>query len=362
MSISSQVLVEALRAVVSAVERRPQSPALGHTLLRFRSGELEVVGRNSEYQLRTSVTVEGEASWEAAVPARKFLDLLSKFPSEMPLEIALEEGYLSIRTDRGRYRLAMLSGEDFPLLELSEIEAEIGVPTPAFHKLLSHVLYCMAQNDVRLSLNGFLLEVVGNELRAVASDGHRLALGVLRIEEATLEGMRLVVPRQAAFELYRKFKGQGEVCLKLGKRSLVVLTEETELTTLLIDAPFPDYRLAFPKEVQLFLQVSRGELLGALSRIMAITPEEGGGVRLKMVDGALVVESHAAETGDEGEERLPAKIEGKPFEVVFNPHYLREALNHLDGEEVRLQLSSPLGACLIEDGSPFQHVVMPMRL
>ncbi len=362
MLISPERLLDVVRLALSAVDRRSILPLTDHLLIRVGNGLFGVIGRNSEYQIEAQLEVETAERWAIAVPAKPFADLLSKLPT-CEVEITCDGNRLSIRAGRGRYRLAGHPEGAFPILEPTEAKVQLEIPPAAMGDLLEGVLYAVAQNDPRPALNGLLLEVEGGVLKGVASDGHRLAEGKLLLDREVGEEIRAIVPRRAAFELYRKLKGAtGKVLLSLGPVQIAAtIPPDRRFRSYLLDAAYPPYERAFPAQIQTGVVVDRQPLLNALLRVCACLGEKERKIVLKGEEGRLAVSCFLGEVGHSAEEELSARLEGEPFETPFNPDYLIDALKHLKGETIRIGFASPDGPFLFEDGGSIRHVVMPMR-
>jgi DNA polymerase-3 subunit beta len=229
--------------------------------------------------------------------------------------------------------------------------------------LLEKTHFSMANQDVRYYLNGMLLEIAGPVIRAVATDGHRLALCELAIEGADSTPQQVILPRKGVLELQRLVGDNGECGLSIGSNHLRVQLDGIRFTSKLIDGRFPDYERVIPKPTDTPLLADRLLLAEGLSRIRILANEKYKGVRLELKPGSVIVQAHNPEQ-EEAEEEIEVQYEGEALEIGFNVEYLIAALRALDSENVRVELRDASSSCLIQDPElrDCRYVVMPMRL
>jgi len=229
-------------------------------------------------------------------------------------------------------------------------------------KLIEKTHFSMAQQDVRYYLNGMLLETGGNHLRAVATDGHRLALCQAKLD-GSVEEQQVIVPRKGVLELQRLMSGEGAVNIELGPNHVRIQLEGIRFTSKLIDGRFPEYDRVIPKESSNELTADREAFKGALQRTAILSNEKYRGIRLIIRDSGVVMQAHNPEQ-EEAEEELEVEYSGEDIEIGFNVNYLLDALGAVDGDGVTLSVLDGNSSCLIrqpgDDDSKF--VVMPMRL
>ena len=229
-------------------------------------------------------------------------------------------------------------------------------------RLIEKTHFSMAQQDVRYYLNGMLLETGNGQLRAVATDGHRLALS-----QATAEGtaneQQVIVPRKGVLELQRLMTGEGDVNLELGANHVRVQLDGIRFTSKLVDGRFPEYERVIPKESSNQLKADRAALRGALQRTAILSNEKYRGIRLVIRDSGVVLQAHNPEQ-EEAEEELEVEYSGEDIEIGFNVNYLLDALGAVEGDEVTLSVQDSNSSCLIREPGNDDNtfVVMPMRL
>nr|MDJ0812453.1 DNA polymerase III subunit beta [Woeseiaceae bacterium] len=267
-----------------------------------------------------------------------------------------------VRAGRSKFSLATLPAAEFPTVEDIKAGQTVTVDQSVLGRLIEKTHFSMAQQDVRYYLNGMLLETGGKHLRAVATDGHRLALCEAEVDTAVDE-QQVIVPRKGVLELQRLLSGEGSVDVELGENHVRIQLEGIRFTSKLIDGRFPEYDRVIPKDSSNELTSDRDALRSALQRTAILSNEKYRGIRLIIRDSGVVMQAHNPEQ-EEAEEELEVAYSGEDIEIGFNVNYLLDALGGVDGEEVRMSVQDGNSSCLIrKPGSEeCKFVVMPMRL
>ncbi len=365
--VERDVLLNPLQAVQGVVERRQTLPILANVLLRAADGKLWVSATDMEIELVAEIPLEADAGGEVTVPARKLVDICRTLPRDARLSFAVDDQRALLRSGRSRFTLATLPATDFPATDTPSGELELRVPQADLKRLIDLTQFAMAQQDVRYYLNGLLLEVGGDYLRAVATDGHRLAAADLACETGHGGDRRqVIVPRKGVLEMQRLLgTGEGEVTLILGANALRLELASTRLTSKLIDGRFPDYERVIPRLESCDKQVllDRDRFSACLAAASVLSNDKYRAVRLGLADSLLTVVANNPEQ-EEAEVELEVEYSGESLEIGFNVGYMIQALNALPSNEVRLCLTDASSSCLLlaEGREDCRYVVMPMRL
>jgi DNA polymerase-3 subunit beta len=221
----------------------------------------------------------------------------------------------------------------------------------------------MAQQDVRYYLNGLLLETGKNVLRAVATDGHRLALCQLEVDDPKLPVQQVIVPRKGVLELQRLLGDEGRLVVELGSNHIRIQLEGIRFTSKLIDGRFPEYERVIPQDTDNLITADRKSLRGALQRTAILSNEKYRGIRLIIRNDGVVLQAHNPEQ-EEAEEELEVDYKGDDIEIGFNVNYLLDALGVIESDEVTLSVVDGNSSCLLREpgNDDCKYVVMPMRL
>ncbi|MCH8100159.1 MAG: DNA polymerase III subunit beta [Proteobacteria bacterium] len=362
-SAAREVLLKPLQAVIGVVERRQTMPILSNVLIIAQDGRLSVTATDLEVELVAQAEVEVENGGEITVSGRKLLDICKALPEGSDIHISLSGEKLSVRAGRSKFNLATLPAAEFPVVEDIKAGQTISVSQEALGHLIEKTHFSMAQQDVRYYLNGMLLETSGQHLRAVATDGHRLALCQVELDGADLEEQQVIVPRKGVLELQRLMSGEGDLNIELGSNHIRIQLEGIRFTSKLIDGKFPEYDRVIPKESANELKANRSEFRDALQRTAILANEKYRGIRLVIRDSGVILQAHNPEQ-EEAEEELEVEYSGEDIEIGFNVNYLLDALGAVEGDIVTLSVQDSNSSCLIRQpgNEDSTFVVMPMRL
>lgn len=362
-SAAREVLLKPLQAVIGVVERRQTMPILSNVLIIARDGQLSVTATDLEVELVAQAEIEVENGGEITVSGRKLLDICKALPEGSDIHISLSGEKLSVRAGRSKFNLATLPAAEFPVVEDIKAGQTISVSQKALGHLIEKTHFSMAQQDVRYYLNGMLLETSGQHLRAVATDGHRLALCQVELDGADLEEQQVIVPRKGVLELQRLMSGEGDLNIELGSNHIRIQLEGIRFTSKLIDGKFPEYDRVIPKESANELKANRSEFRDALQRTAILSNEKYRGIRLVIRDSGVILQAHNPEQ-EEAEEELEVDYSGEDIEIGFNVNYLLDALGAVEGDVVTLSVQDSNSSCLIRQpgNEDSTFVVMPMRL
>jgi DNA polymerase-3 subunit beta len=232
-----------------------------------------------------------------------------------------------------------------------------------FRRLIDKTHFSMAQQDVRYYLNGLLLETDGKVLRAVATDGHRLALCETELKERGKPSQQVIVPRKGVLELQRILGTDGSIELAIGTNHVRAQVGDIRFTSKLIDGRFPEYGRVIPAAPSRKVEADRETLRQALQRTAILSNEKYRGIRLTARPDLLMVQAHNPEQ-EEAEDQVEVAYQGEEVEIGFNVNYLLDALSAVDGDKVEIGLTDANSSCLIHapGATHTKYVVMPMRL
>jgi DNA polymerase-3 subunit beta len=364
-TIHRENLLKPLQAVQGVVERRQTLPILANFLLTIKDGRLWVTGTDMELELVASTELPDAEAGEVTVPARKMVDICRSLPADAEILLEVDGERALVRSGRSRFSLTTLPAVDYPSSDDLTGELRITVKEGQLRRLLELTHFAMAHQDVRYYLNGLLLDIGEGLLRAVATDGHRLAIAEIPVDTGD-SARQVIVPRKGISELLRLLgSGDEEVAIDVGSNGIQITLPEVRLTSKLIDGKFPDYRRVVPKveDSDKTVVVDRERVRQALTRAAILSNDKYRAVRLCLEPNLLRVVANNPEQ-EEAEDEVEVAYQGEGLEIGFNVSYLIDALTALPGEEAEIHLGDSSSSCLITpkgDGD-CQYVVMPMRL
>lgn len=380
LKIAKESLLNVLSHVVGAVERRHTLNILSNVKIQANAQALTITGSDLEVELVASTTLAEGACLEVGettVPARKLVDICKSLPSAALIDLQITEDQRCIlKSGNSRFVLGTLPAEDYPLLTTESSQGtQVQVTQRELKRLFEKTSFAMAVQDVRFYLTGTLLEIDQNQLRAVTTDGHRLALCEVQASSTATQAVQAIVPRKAVGELQRLLSIEDDQLSLLIGRELLNVTIHianrdkeqypitVRFTTKLIDGKFPDYRRVIPRGGDKHVQIAHDVFKQSLQRVAILSNEKLRGVFLNFNPDVLQLRANNPEQ-DEAIEDLAIQYQNTPLEMSFNAQYLLEVLNVLDGDDVSMSMTEANQSVLVQDAAhPDQtYVVMPMRV
>jgi DNA polymerase-3 subunit beta len=358
-------LVSKLSVVSRAVSTRAATQALSGVLLNAADGRLTLSATDLDLGLRTSLDAEATEAGTALLPGRLLAEVVRSLADpEVEIETREAERDVEIRSGSSSFHLRTLSAEDFPKLPEAGEEAGLKIPAKALEASIELVARAASRDDMRPVLTGVLVSAAGSEMTMVATDSYRLA--VKRTElEADLGGeIEANVPARALRELSRILASEEAeaATITLLSNQAVFEAGSITLTTRLIEGQFPNFGQLLPESYEHDVRLPRVDFLDVARRVSQLA-QRNAPLRLSFAPGELTV---AAETPDVGDahETMPASFDGEPLEIGFNPEFLKEGIESVEGDEVLLRLISPLRPGLLQpvENEDFRYLVMPIRL
>src|SRR5215470_4572599 len=354
-------LVEGLALVGRAVSNRTAIQILSGILLEAREGELRLAATDMELSLRATVPAQVEGDGAVVLPGRTLVDIARLLPGEdVTIEHRAVESVVHVDSGSASYTLHTYNAEDFPRLpEFTEAETFV-VDREALLETIGRVARAASRDEARPVLTGVLVQFTGDKLVMAATDSYRLAVKETALA-ATAPELEAIVPSRALQELSR-IPGDGdEIAVGVQENQVLFSVGGVWLTTRRIDGQFPNYRQLLPETFEHELTVPRGELLDVVRRA-AVMIQRATPLQLRFADGELTVVARTQEVG-ESRESLPVSFTGDPLEIGFNADFLRDGLESVEGDDVRVKLISPLRPAVIQgESDDFTYLVMPIRL
>ena len=365
---SRESLLDPLQSVIGIVEKKHTMPVLANVLILSANQRLSMTATDLEVQIRTNpepLTDQESEFIQFAVSAKKLHDILRNLPDHCALNLEVNENRLTIKSGKSRFNLQIVKGEDFPTVKTTDSPGVIlNIPQKTLKTLLERVQFAMAQQDVRYYLNGALLQVVGNQLTVVATDGHRLSYTMELLPDYH-EKIEAIIPRKTIFELIKLLSPTEEmVRMTLRSNQVEFLFGNIELLSKVIDGKFPDYHRVIPQNYNKHLVLQRLELLQALQRATILSNEKVKGVRLLLAKNCLAIVCTNSEQ-EEAKEEIDVIYDQEPMDIGFNFTYLLDVMNHINVENMICSLGDANSSLLMsvpEAEERFKYVVMPMRI
>ncbi|APF35914.1 DNA polymerase III subunit beta [Chelatococcus daeguensis] len=370
VTVERAALLKSLGHVHRVVERRNTIPILSNVLLRAESGMLHLKATDLDLEVTEALAADVEMAGATTVPAHVLYDIVRKLPdgSQVSLETGGDTSQMLIRSGRSRFTLQALPESDFPDIAAGEMPHRFTLPAGELKRLIDKTQFAISTEETRYYLNGIYLHTIESNgmpvLRAVATDGHRLA----RVETTAPEGSAgmpgVIVPRKAVAEVQKLLEdAEAQASVELSPSKIRLSIGSVVLTSKLIDGTFPDYQRVIPAGNDKQLVVERASFAAAVDRVSTISSERGRAVKLALADGRLTLSVTNPDSGSATEE-IEVDYEADALDIGFNARYLLDITAQLDGDTALFKLADPGSPTLIQDreGASALYVLMPMRV
>ena len=369
-TIERAKLLRCLSHVQSVVERRNTIPILSNVLIEAAGdGTVRIMATDLDLQVVESLEAASvESGGAITVSAHLLFDIARKLPDGSQVSLETAENRMAVKAGRSRFQLPTLPRDDFPMIVEGDLPTSFELPARTLAELIDRTRFAISTEETRYYLNGIFLHVTDGELKAAATDGHRLARFTLQRPEGA-DGMPdVIVPRKAVGELRKLLEealdgivlidlSASKIRFTLGGEGGVVLTSK------LIDGTFPDYSRVIPTGNDKLLRLDPKSFYEGVDRVATIATEKTRAVKMGLDHDKVTLSVTSPDNGTAAEE-VPADYASDSFEIGFNANYLKDILGQIDGDTVELHLADAGAPTLIrqDERSPALYVLMPMRV
>ena len=370
VTVERAQLLKSLGHVHRVVERRNTIPILGNVLVRAENAQLSLKATDLDLEVTETLAAETATSGSTTVPAHMFYDIVRKLPdgSQIVLESDGERAVLAIRAGRSRFTLQTLPESDFPDLAAGDMTHSFSLAAKDIKGLIDRTQFAISTEETRYYLNGIYLHAAGGPkapvLRAVATDGHRLAQVDLPQPAGAAAMPGVIIPRKTVGEVQRLIEdNESEITIELSQGKIRFTIGRVVLTSKLIDGTFPDYSRVIPQNNDKELVVGKADFAAAVDRVSTISSERGRAVKLALSAGKLVLSVTNPDSGSATEE-LEVEYASDALDIGFTSRYLLAIAAQIEGEVAVLRLADPGSPTLIQDrdNTSALYVLMPMRV
>jgi DNA polymerase-3 subunit beta len=365
LNISKKILQETIQQVTGVVEKKQTLPVLSNLLFDIQDSQLNVTATDMEIEIQSFASIECTENFSFTVGARNISDITKMIDEGESLEILVGENNLTVTCKSSKFVLSTLPANLYPLIEPSVSTLTFKIKESDLKDILRLTHFAMAQQDVRYYLNGMLFEISSDELKVVATDGHRLALASRSKESQILEVVhQVILPRKTVIELNRLLSfSDNEIGIELSQNHIKCYFSNLTVTSKLIDGRYPDYMRVIPAELDKIVVMDRQSLKSALMRVSILSNEKHRGVLFHFDADRLTITAHNPEH-ESAEETISLNYQYDALSIGFNVNYLLDILNCSDKDEVYFNIFDEQVSTLIylDDDKSIQYVIMPMRI
>ncbi len=370
LTIERASLLRSLGHVQSVVERRNTIPILNNVLMDAGDGVIKLTATDME--LAISETVVAEVSGQGAItaPAHTLYDIVRKLPdgAQVAVETVDGDGQLALHSGRSNFQLAALPPADFPVLGEEELPHHFGLAAEAARALIDQTRFAISTEETRYYLNGIYLHAADRDgtpvLRAVATDGHRLARFDVPLPDVAADIPGVIVPRKMVNE-WRKLIDETDSDIEIGlsDAKIALAFDDTMLTSKLIDGTFPDYQRVVPEGNEKILEVDCRMFADAVDRVSTISTEKSRAVKLALGAGSMTLSATSIDQG-RADEEIEVGYDSDAMEIGFNSRYLLDIAERIKGEKASFRLGDGSSAAIVSDVDDANalYVIMPMRV
>ncbi len=370
LTIERAALLRALGHVQSVVERRNTIPILSNVMLDARDGALSLTATDMDIAIVESVPADVATAGATTAPAHTLYDIVRKLPdgAQIGLETDAAAGQLQLSAGRARFRLGTLEIAEFPAMAGGSLPHEFQVTAAEFRQLVDRTRFAISTEETRYYLNGIYLHAIADGgvdmLRAVATDGHRLARVQMPLPEGAAGMPGVIVPRKTVNEL-RKLIDEtgGDIAVSLSDTKIRFAFDDAVLTSKLIDGTFPDYERVIPVGNDKIMEVDRKSFAVAVDLVATIATEKSRAIKLSVENGVLSLSANSPDAGS-AEEEIEARYEGEAIKIGFNSRYLLDITQQIEGDKAQFVMADSGSPTIVRDagdGSAL-YVLMPMRV
>jgi len=369
LTIERSALLKSLGHVQSVVERRNTIPILSNVKFDARDGRLNLNATDMDLDIAESVESEVAVAGETTAPAHTLYEIVRKLPegAQVEMETAENDG-LVLRSGRSRFSLACLPTEDFPVMAGGDLPKEFRLPAGELRGLIDRTRFAISTEETRYYLNGIYLHAAQRDgvdvLRAVATDGHRLASVEMPLPAGAAGMPGVIVPRKTVTELRKLIDETGEdIVVALSETKIRFAFDDAVMTSKLIDGTFPDYERVIPADNEKVMEVDCRQFTAAVDRVSAISTEKSRAVKLAVRAGHLTLSASSPDSGNASEE-IEVSYSADAMEIGFNSRYLLDITQQIGGDAAQFLMSDSASPTIVREvgDTSALYVLMPMRV
>ena len=363
--IATSKLLELLNMILGAVPSKSALPILGNVLIEARDKEIQFAATDLEISISSLIEAKPEKTGSTTIHAKTLAEIVRELP-ETEVLIAAENDRMEISTKTGHFKMSGIPADEFPRIAEYNSAKEITIPAADFMRMVRKTSFAVSADESRPALNGMLWQTTGDKMVMVATDGHRLAK--VALENTKLRGISddIIVPPKAMNAVVKLIgEAHKEVGVLFGEKNVMFRVGSTVISSKLFEGPYPNFDQVIPTDNDKRLIVNKNALASAVRRVSILSNSLTHQVKFSLGKNKLQLSATNVDLGGEAKEELPCEYKDEKMELGYNASYVEEILKQTDGEEVVMELSSPVSAGIIYSADRTEDylcLIMPLRL
>ncbi len=370
IQINSTLLRDGLNKILSVVDKKNSRPILTNCLVRAFDGYIELISTDLEVSAKVLIKAEVDNVGEFCINTKNIFDIVRELPDEIILlDIDNEQNLLKLSCGNIKFSLLITNTEDYPKLNFNApTKNQFSISSENISKIISKTIHSISTDETRINLNGIYVQKIGEKLRSVAIDGHRLAL--LDIENFNFENDLLtdglIIPKKGILELKRIAETYPEIELNFSvDESFMYISanEQYFLNIRLIAREYPKYQTVIPSKTSFSITMEKNILVDAIKRVKLLANEKTNGIKINFISNQLVVSASHNALGH-GEEKIPVEYTGKEMEIGFNAKYILDTMSVIDANDITFDFNNELSPVIVrsDEDNAFLGIVMPLKI
>ncbi len=365
-AINKREFYLAIQNIVGVIPTKTTIPILSNILLELKSNDLTLMGTDLEVSISTKLTVHGSEDGSVAVPAKILFEIVREL-SEIPIEFIVgEDNKISLNTEKGFYKLSGEPKEDFPRIQIEESKGSFAMEGSVFSSMIEKTIFAVSADELRTTLMGVFLKISEDELRMVATDGHRL---VKIVKKFNADGFQseAIIPTKALNLVLKNLHSAKEIKVEFSEDHIVFKSDNTTIYSKNIEGQFPNYERVIPSDNNKSLTVNRELIISSVRRVSIFSNSITHQIRLGLSKNLVKIQSEDIEFGGEAMENIEGEYRHEDLEIGYNANYMLDILRHLDTDDVVFEFKDPVSAGIIRpanqaEGLDVLMLLMPIRL
>lgn len=366
-SVNKADLFDSLQKIIGVIPTKTTIQILSNLLLSIEDEKLQLSATDLEISMNTTCNVTDGENGALTIPARKFFEIIRELP-DLPITIEADDrNHIKVTTEKGVYKLIGESEEEFPQIAVEEADLEFYIASDKINRMIEKTIFAVSADELRTTLMGVYLQVFANELRMVATDGHRLAKIIDKAFTGNDKNTAVILPTKALQLVQRNIEEDERVKISIGENHITFSCGDTKIYSKLIEGQFPNYDRVIPLDNELKMYVNKDLLASAVRRVAIFANQYTHQVKFLLSSSSLLIQAEDIEIGGEAQESIPVDYTGESFDIGYNAAYMLDILRHLEVEEVVFNLKDPTSAVIIQPGEQKKDedilmLLMPIRL